>query len=393
MRILVIHNFYKHFGGEDSVVKSQIELLSKKGNDVYLYSKDSKNINPKDFFKVVKNSYSSKSSISDLERILVDFKPDIAHIHNVYPLISTGIYKYLSNKKVPIIQTVHNFRFMCPNGLMFRNNNTCTECLEKNSFYKCTFNKCYRNSYIQSFWYSNLISSSFKKGAFNYINKFIVLNKFTHDLMIKKGYPKEKIELLYNSIDNSLITPNYSKEDYFLYLGRLSSEKGIQTLLDAFAALPNYKLIIAGNGDLADHVKNFIKDNNLNNISFIGFIDGSQKYYLISKALALIIPSVNFENLPVVLLESLACGTSLIVSDIGGLKTFIKDGLNGYKFEPGNSIDLKSKIELYSKENNIVENLSKNSYIEFENNYTIDIQYSKLQQLYLNSISKQTKLF
>ena len=151
MNILIVHNMYSQYGGEDKIVQEQVEILGR-NNNIHLYSRNNNEIahfNRLQKIDLLKQSYSSEKTKLDISTIIKNFKPDVAHVHNVYPLISPVVYEVLNDYKIPIIQTLHNYRFLCPNGLLF-NKNICERCLESDSYYKCLLNKCYHNSYIQN---------------------------------------------------------------------------------------------------------------------------------------------------------------------------------------------------------------------------------------------------
>lgn len=391
MKVLLVHNKYSEYGGEDSIVEKQYQLYKKKGIDVELYTKSNNNIDSLSIInkiKMIKESYSSKKTESELIEITSNFNADIVHIHNVYPIISPGVYEFFYKRNIPIIQTLHNYRFICPNGLMFRNNSVCEKCLKNNNYYECFYNKCYHESYMQSLWYSNLISNSFNKGVFNKINKFIALNNFVKQKMIEKGYDGAKIEIIPNSTNEKPTLECYDKKDYYLYIGRISNEKGVNTIIKTFSMLNNINLKIVGTGPLENEIKNFIKEKGINNIEYIGFKNGIEKDNLIRFSKAIIVPSEWYENFPTVVLEAFSLGTMVIASDIGGLKYMIKNDYNGIKFKSGDVFDLKQKLLLIDRNKELIAELSKNAYNTYINYYTEDIYYNKHMNLYNNLIKR-----
>lgn len=395
MKVLIIHNKYSTYGGEDKIVEQQYSILKQNGVDVKLYCKDNNSINKlskTNKIRLIKDAYCSKQVEQELLCLLDDFKPDIVHIHNVYPLVSPVVYDFFKKYNIPIIQTLHNYRFICPNGLMFNANVICEKCLEKDSFYQCFHNKCYHNSNIQSLWYADIIGRAYKKGLFENIDKFISLNGFVKDKMIEKGYGSEKISIIPNCImksDGDLKELN--KEDYYLYIGRLSEEKGIITLMKTFSGLNNLNLKIIGDGPLKESVNKFVLDNNLDNIELLGFKGGQEKDELISKAKAVIVPSEWYDNFPTVVLEAFSLGTLVIASSIGGLQYMIEENYNGVKFTAGNVEELKEKICLLDKDNETILRLSKNAYETYKKNYTEDIYYNGHMNLYRELINKRGK--
>lgn len=393
MKVLIIHNKYSNYGGEDKIVEQQYNIFKKNGIDVRLYCKDNNFINKFtkiNKFKLIKEAYYSMQVEKELLIFLVDFKPDIIHIHNIYPLVSPVVYDLFSKMNIPIVQTLHNYRFICPNGLMFNNNIVCEKCLQKDSYYHCFFNKCYHNSYVQSLWYADVIRRANNKGLFNKINKFIALNIFVKDKMVKKGFDSSKIRVIPNCIiNNDNNFPDYYKEDYYIFIGRLSNEKGITTLVKAFTKMKNIKLKIVGDGPLKEAINAYLKHNDLNNIELLGFKKGQEKEELISKAKAIIIPSECYENFPTVVLEAFSFGTLAIASSVGGLQYMIEENYNGVKFSAGNFYELKEKISLLDIDSDRILKLSKNAYDTYKKLYTEDTYYKSHMNLYKELLDRK----
>jgi len=380
MRVLIIHNSYKEFGGEDSVVNNQVKLLTEKGDEVCSYIVDSKeidNYSKLDKLRLLKNAYSSPKTMRNITKIIKKFQPDIAHVHNVYPLISPVVYKVLHDNNIPMVQTLHNYRFICPNGLFFINGEICTKCLDKKNYYQCGFNKCYHDSYTQSFWYADIIAKGNK--WFKYIDRFISLNHFVKDMMIQRGFAEAKIAIVPNfSYRMDTEIESKSKEDYFLYLGRLSSEKGIETLLNAIDNTEGVKLYVAGDGVFKGKVMDLERKGN---VKYLGLVSGEEKNLLIKNARALIVPSEWHENFPTVILESMSVGTPVIASRMGGMQYLVEDGRNGVLFKTGDCKDLVEKIK-YLSNDLVASKMSKMALEIYENKYTPEIVYNEMMKVY-----------
>lgn len=391
MKILIVHNKYAQYGGEDKIVEQQYSILKKNGIDTKVYYKDNKVITKLSKvakLKLIKDAYCSKKTRNELDELFKNFKPDIVHVHNIYPIISPSIYEFFKERNIPIVQTLHNYRFICPNGLMFANGNICEKCLEKHNFYECLHNKCYHNSYIQSFWYSSIIDKAYKKGIFNDI-QFVSLNRFIKEKMIQKGYNENKIDIIPNcAIKMGKAPLEFDKKDYYLYIGRLSPEKGINTLIKAFKDIKTKKLKIVGDGILRDRIQEYINKNKINNIELLGFKSGEEKCKLLSEAKALIVPSEWYENFPTVVLEAFSLGTLVIGSSVGGLQYMIEDGYNGMKFLCSNAEDLQRKV-LYidNKKDNIMK-FSENAYKTYKEKYTEEVYYENHMKVYEKLISR-----
>ena len=375
MRIFLIHNFYQYWGGEDTYVTSLKKLLEEKGHKVYLYSKDSKNI--KTFWDKIKAAiglFYSPWVEKELTKIIKGFKPDIAHFHNVYPLIGATAYRVVKKFNIPLIQHVHNYRFMCPKGLLFRNGKICELCLHKKFPFWAIFFGCYHRSRIASlffslaFFYHNMIKT------FDLIDKFIFPSEFTRDYYLKNlKIPKEKTFFLPYFVDIKPTKNRIREKDYFLFVGRLSEEKGIIQLLEVFKTLPKIKLVVIGDGPLKSKVEEYRK---YKNIIVKGHLPREEIYSYIQKAKAVIISSIWYEVLPNVYLESILQNTLVFMPDN---ENFIKMGKNNnlvIKYKFGNFKDLRRKIKHLLKK-------GVNKYLQkIEEQYLKETHFFKLISLY-----------
>ncbi|MEA5458972.1 glycosyltransferase family 4 protein [Arcicella sp. LKC2W] len=379
MNILQIHNFYIFKGGEDEVVLAEKQMLEQKGHNVISLT----------IHNEVMNSYFSKKKefYEVLMNIIVSQKIDVAHIHNVYHIIGNNIYKTLATYNIPIVQTLHNFRFLCPSGLFLDNqNNVCERCINGNVT-SCVLKKCYQKSYIKSLGMA-LLANKGRKVVNNYVDEFIALNSFSKNKFVESGFKEENISVKSNflKIEKKEFVNTYS---YFLYVGRLSPEKGIETLIKAFAQ-SNLPLKIAGSGTeiYVEELKKLAKNNK--NIEFIGFVSGQAKEKIFQNAISLIIPSNCYENFPISILEAYGLRKPVICSNIGGLPSIVKNGVTGLLFESGSSDSLLQAVNAIT-ENNQFEVFGQNGYDYFLNNFTEEYNYQQLMAIYNSAIENREK--
>ena len=390
MKILICHNYYKDRGGEDVVFEYEADTLQSKGYDVVLYCKHNKSINS--FIKkigVFLNFFFSFNTFREVKKIIKKEKPDVAHIHNIFSLISPSIYFVLKRYKIPIIQTIHNFRFFCSNGLCLRNGKICTKCV-KNRFSNI-FNIC-NDKKLYDLFLSVVIYFIRKFRIYGrLIDYFIVPSTFVKNKMIECGFEKKKIivkriPLNYKNIILQKNFNNFGKgEKYFLFIGRLSEEKGIINLIKLFKEISEIKLKILGNGPLMNAIRKFIECNKLNNIEMLGYVEENFKNILISNSLAVIFPSIGFETCGLVMVESLMIGIPVVVNNISALPEPISDGFNGFVYNNLNQLE-EIILKLYSMELSdrykMRENCQK-SFLEFfnedKNFKIIDDIYKKLK--------------
>ena len=297
MKILLIHNYYRYKGGEETYFESLTQLLKNKGHKVFTYTKDSKNISESliDKFKVAKNLVlDNKQVLLELSLIIKKFKPDIAHCNNIFPLITPTVYNVCKSFSLPIVQTVHNYRILCPKGTLFRNGDICELCVKKRFKYPSIFFKCYQGSSFAS----AALSTSFARyeKLFRFVDYFIFPSNFTQNYYLKhnsmiKNKKTSVIPYFVPQEDNLDVI----KSNYFLYAGRLSEEKGVIELLDIFKTNSGIKIKIVGDGPLKKGVNEFKK---YNNIEVIGSVNRNKIRTLMAKAQCIIIPSLWFEVLP-----------------------------------------------------------------------------------------------
>lgn len=348
MKVLLVHNHYQQFGGEDSVVRAEQELLERHGDEVLLYSRHSDEIKsftlPQKALFLPQTVHSGRTA-SDITATVNSFKPDVAFIHNVFPLISPSVYSRLADLGVPSVQVMHNYRPFCPNGLFFTHGRVCEACKDGN-YLNAVSNKCYKESYVFSALYA-LSCGVNRSGMMERITAVVCLNQFVKAKLMEIGVAESKLHVRPNFVYAPPLpaSRNFEPGHYILFMGRLSAEKGLLTLLRGFAALPGVKLKIAGTGPLEPELKTYAREKQLRNVEFLGFVSGDQKLELVRGALAMILPSEWYENFPIGVLDAYMAAKPMIGSRIGGLPDVIQDGKTGLLFEKGNDTDLVAKVK------------------------------------------------
>lgn len=380
MNILHVHNKYRFAGGEDEAVFNERVMLTANGHKVFMIEVNNSNI--KDIIPDRLGIYRNIKFILKKERI------DVAHIHNVYHVLGNSIYKMLNKMNIPIVQTLHNFRFLCPAGMFLDNKKEICELCKNGDFINCLLKKCYRNSYAQSL----LMMNSSKIGRTlvqKYVDRYIVLNEFYKFKYIEGGFDETKIAIKPYILYSKAYEQIQIKGKYALYLGRISKEKGVDTLLNAFSKLGE-SLVVAGIGDdeFVNSLKNSYKE--FINIKFIGFVSGEDKINTILNAKYLIVPSVWYENSPVTIYESYICKKPVIASNLGGLPSIVKDGETGHLFEVGNSDSLIDAVVKILENDNYI-NLGNNAYNYYLENFNEGSNYKKLLEIYFEAISERAK--
>ncbi len=378
------HNYYKNRGGEDVAFDKEVDLLRKNGYEVILYTKHNKEIN--NFWKKLRiffNFFFSYQTYKEIDGIIRKNKPDIAHVYNIYSYISPSIYFILKKHKIPIIQTIYNFRFFCSNGLCLRNKNICYTCLKLNFFniFKiCNSKKLYDFQLKISIYLLRKL-----KIYINFISYFVSPSLFVKNLLVEYGIDEKKIILKKIPINLKEINlkSQFYDDKYFLFVGRLSEEKGIINLIDIFKKNKNIKLKIIGDGPLKQSIIKIIKHNNLTNIEILGYISDEEKIKIISRSIAVIFPSIGFETYGLVTLESLMLGTPVIVNNISALPEPIKNGYNGFIYN-----DLKELeniiLKIYDEDLSKLYNLKNNCKKSFHDFYNEETNFKIISDAYIN---------
>ena len=348
VKILLIHNFYSQRGGEDAAVEAQEALLRNHGHEVITCYEASSGISSYPAARkaaVIPGAVCNRASARTVARLVDEHRPDIAHVHNVFPLLSPSVYRALHRKGVRIVQTVHNFRFLCPNGQFWIRGKPCERCRFGNTIHAIV-KRCYRNSYAASALYATAIALHRAAGIFTLVDRFIALNGFSAAKLEEGGVAgKDRIVVLGNFLPEPWPEPGPAERDRRVaFLGRLSPEKGLPILITAMAELPDIQLKVAGDGPQAEALRRLARDLSADNVEFIGCSDDPRKWELLRGSAATVMPSACYEHFPLALLESLAAGTPVIAPKHGAFPHIIADGENSMLFEPGSVEDLREKI-------------------------------------------------
>jgi len=345
VKILLCHNYYKIRAGEAIVFNQEKELFEKNGHQVVVYSRDNKELDSFSLIEKIKSflfGFYNPKTVKELKEIITKSRPDVAHIHNVFPLISPSVYRVLKKNKIPIVQTFHNFRFFSINGLIF--NKPGKQPSAKSNLLLSVFKKKYKNSFIYSAWYAGILKFN-KKVLFKYIDRYIALNNFNKQLFIKAGIPKNKLFVVPNpaSTSSKNIAEDFS-ENYLLFAGRISEEKGVFTLLKALKKFSGLTIKIIGSGHLEKEVLKFISDKGLENVEFLGQQNKAEFNKYLANALVTIFPSECFENCSLTVVNSIFLGTPVLAAKVGGITDFVIENKTGYLFESGNVEELIDKL-------------------------------------------------
>lgn len=371
MRILQINNYAYLKGGSEKVFFVTTELLRKAGHEVFYFSvNDVRNQLEGEGYEILIKDYNRASGLKEklvaaknfiyntqvereLEAYINKIQPEIAHLHIFYGRLTLAIIKVLKSNHIPIIQSVHEYRLLCPvYTCLDVHFNICEQCA--NLFFKwpCVMNKCSKKSLSASLLVSLecLVRDLFFNNQKN-IDAFIMVSKFIQEKHLSH-YPllKGKCYQIYNSVDTTYykqyaLSASVKDASYYLYIGRLSYEKGIYTLIETFRRFPQRKLKIVGTGQLFGSIERMLADGDISNVELLGFKSGEELYRIIAGAYFTIVPSEWYENNPLSIIESLSLGTPVIGSKIGGIPELVEENSNGYLFLSGEQDSLALAIQ------------------------------------------------
>jgi glycosyltransferase involved in cell wall biosynthesis len=376
MKILQVHNYYQLAGGEDTVVANEKALLEAHGHEVipfYKHNKEIEDYSLTEKAKLIKKTTWSKDTYEEALALLKSTQPDVCHVHNFLPLISPSIYQACRDVGVPVVQTLHNYRLICTNGLFLRDGNVCEDCLGKSAYSSVT-KKCYRNSALQTYAVARMIEKNKSRNIWNdLVDAYFCFTDFAKEKFVAHGLPEEKLFVKSNFVKAPKVDQPSTKENYLIYVGRLESNKGV-LLLKEIADRLKLQVKVVGEGDLKQELED------IGNIELLGKRPHDETLRLIQKARALLFPSLCYEGMPMTILEAFAHETLVISSDLGAMQSIIQHEKNGLLFTPGNGEDLLKQINRVLMED--IESMVEKAYQDFLEKYSGDANYKMLMERY-----------
>ena len=392
--ILLVHNYYQSHApsGEDKVFEEDERLLRARGHDITLYTHHSDVIKRFSFLRkasLLWNIAWSRESYRTVEKLIQRKRPDIAHICNTFPLISPSVYFACHKYGIPVVQTVQNYRLFCASGVLFRNNSICEECLEHSRLRAVRYG-CYRNSRLQTLplacmlWIHEILGTWSK-----YVDIYVAATEFSRQKLIQAGLPEEVVTVKPNFFV-SLPEPSYEHDNYVIFLGRLSVEKGVRTLLTAWRKLHDIPLKILGDGALRKEVE--VAANNGNSaIEFLGQCPHEECLSMIKRARFLVMPSEWYEGFPMTIREAFSYGKPVVASRLGAMADIIEDGRTGLLFEPGNPQDLAARVQWMFEHEDEARTMGRAARLECENKYNADANYEILMGIYEKALEARER--
>jgi len=409
MNILVANWTWYPSGGDWTYIESICKLYESKGHNIIPFSlNNEKNfvtnydkyfldeINYKIFYNKINLTKGIKSAIKSiysfeakekLKLLLSDNKVDIAQLNNISNYQTPSIIPVLKDFKIPIVWRILDYRLICPNSTFLSKDKICENCYN-HKYYNCILKKCKKNSLLASALLAIESYAYYVMPLYKDVDMFLFQSEFTRDMFVKYGFDIKKTQIIENPYDCTNVQPKYEGENYILYFGRISKEKGILTLIKAMKEIPNVNLKVVGDGPEYDYYLNYIVENSIKNISFLGPKWNEELKPIIEDCEFVIVPSEWYEPSPYVVLQSFSYGKPVVCANMGGLNDLIVNNTNGLIFKAGDEFNLSKTIINLLKDKQLISKMGKNARIILENKYSPEKYYDNTMQVFTNLINK-----
>lgn len=388
MDILLVHNYYQQAGGEDQVFSSEAQLLEERGHKVVRYEVRNDTIRSRSLAGTAAHALWNREEYKKLRKLMRKDRPQLLHVHNTFPLLSPSIYYAARAEQVPVVQTLHNYRLLCPNATLFRDGQICQECAETWVPWPAIRHACYQRSVAGTAVIASMLTIHRWLGTWNrLVDAYIIPTDFGRQMFAQAGLPPDKLFVKPNFSEHPLLTWLPAERNGGVFVGRLNPEKGVEVLLEAWRKLEGaVPLHIIGDGPLADLVKRFALE--VPNVRYHGWLGRAELLQIMRQSAFLVAPSTWYEVFGLNVIEAYSCGLPVIASRIGGLAEIVRDGQTGLQVEPGDSTDLAAKIQWALSHPLEWKQMQRQARLEFELRYSDELAYRGLMRVYRAAIGR-----
>jgi glycosyltransferase involved in cell wall biosynthesis len=382
MRILIAHNRYQQPGAEDQVFTAEADLLADRGHEVIRYELHNNSIKSTGRLKLARNTIWNPQSAESVQLLVRYNQVEVAHFHNTFPVMSPSVYRAARDEGAAVVQTLHNFRLVCPGNTMFRDNHLCDDCVGKPLPWPSVLHACYRGDRQATTVSAAMLAYHRATGTWsNNIDAYVALSEFNRSLFCRAGLAEESIFVKPNFLKSDP-GPGTRKRAGALFVGRLIPEKGISTLLTAWKRIGwKLPLTIFGDGPLRDEVASAAQSSD-GAIRWLGWRSRREVDEALGAASVVISPSVWIEAGPLSVIESFARGTPVIASRLGSLAEFVKPDVSGYLFDPGNPASLVEAVEKFLNLPDCGSRMRETARTIFLDTYSAEPAYNNMLALY-----------
>lgn len=388
-KYLFVHNYYQQRGGEDVSFEAESRLLESYGHHVVRYTRHNNELDQLGPSARAKALLWNTEVYRELRELIREERPSLVHVNNTFPLISPSAYYAARAENLPVVQNIRNYRLACLNGLFFRDGQVCEKCLGRLPLPGVRY-ACYRQNYIESLGaFSWLALHRMLQTWKREVDIFVTLTNFTRDKHAEIGLPIERITVKPNFLNNPPAART-GHASYVLFVGRLSSEKGLNTLVQAWQHLSSPPpLKIAGDGPMADKVADVAARNP--SVKWLGTKEHKAVYALMQDAYVLVFPSIWYETFGRVGMEAFASGTPVIASNLGAMQSLVDHERTGLLFRPGDPEDLAAKVRWLWNHPEERAAMGRAARTEYEEKYTAERNYELLMQIYRDAIAHRRR--
>ena len=385
MRVALVHNYYQQPGGEDQVFAAEGRLLEERGHQVYRHTVHNDEVTRYGKAALAKATLWNSASYEELRAVLRRERAEVAHVHNTLPLISPAAYYAAKAEGVAVVQTLHNYRLLCPAATFLRDGGVCEDCLGK-APWPGVVHACYRDSRAASGVLASMLTYHRARRTWaEMVDVYVALTEFAREKFVEGGLPAAKIVVKPNFLESDLVAPG-APENYALFVGRLAEEKGLSVLLSAWHTLgARLPLKIVGDGPLAGEVERAAKETP--GVEWLGRQPSGRVLELMKRARLLVFPSIWYEGFPMTLVEASAAGLPVVASRLGSMASLIEHGRTGLHFEPGDPAALAAQVEWALDHPAELRSMRAAARAEFDAKYTAEVNYPQLMRIYEEALA------
>jgi len=388
LSVLVIHNRYQLRTGEDVVVDAEMEMLRRAGHRVVPFIRSNAAIadyNPLQKASLAMSTSWNRTSNVEIRQLIAKERPDVAHCHNLVPLISPAAYDACKSAGISVVQTLHNYRLLCPAGTMYRKGQICDDC--KSGLSASVARGCYRESRLQTATLATMLGVHRLLGTWTRsVDTYVALSRISRDHFVAGGLPAEKIHIKPNFLSGD-VGPRTWPGEYALFVGRLSPEKGILEMIAVWRRLPHIPLVVVGDGPVRDQVVQMVRQPGMAHIKLRGQLSADDAMTEMRNARFLVFPSRWYEPFGMTLLEAAACGVPAVAARIGGVPELVVEGHSGLLFDPQNVEELAAKANWAWKHPADMAVMGSAARHCYEQRYTAEKNYEALMKIYHATLS------